>query len=101
VLVSIGLGAAVAALYTGLPFLSFIGLHKEWAFGLSALVLALAAFALFRPGRACPADPQLAKACQSADKWNKRLFLASVSIWSAGFFAAFLLLPLWQWLGFL
>jgi hypothetical protein len=101
VLVSLGLGAAAAAFYTGLPFLSFVALHKEWAFGLSALVLALAAFALFRPGRVCPADSKLTRACRSADKWNRRLFFASISIWSAGFFAAYLLLPLWQWLGFL
>lgn len=98
VLVTLGFGAVVAALYGNLPFLTFMGLHKEWTFALTALILALAAWALFRPGRACPADPELARACESADKWNRRLFFASLALWGIGFFAAYFLLPLALWL---
>ncbi|GER08423.1 hypothetical protein GCM10007972_26660 [Iodidimonas muriae] len=99
VLVSLGLGATVASLYSTVPFLSSLGLHKEWTFALTALVLLAAAWALFRPGRACPADPDLAKACQSADKWNRRLFFGSVALWGISFFTAYLLLPIALWLG--
>lgn len=99
VLVSLGMGAAVAALYSNLPFLTFLGLHKEWVFVITALILALAAWVLYRPGRACPADPELAKACASAHKWNIRLFWISVLVWCVGFFAAYLLLPVTEWLG--
>lgn len=94
VLVSLGMGAAVAALYGSMPFLTFLGMHKAWVFVLTAAILVLAAWALFRPGRACPADPVLAEACATAHKWNVRLFWASVVVWSIGFFAAYLLLPL-------
>lgn len=98
VLVGLGFGAAVAVMYAGLPFLTFMGLHKEWTFVLTALILALAAWALFRPGRVCPADPELARACKSADKWNRRLFFVSLAIWGIAFFTAWLLLPLALWL---
>jgi len=100
VLVSLGMGAAVAVLYGNLPFLTFLGLHKEWTFVITALILALAAWALFRPGRSCPADPELAKACASADKWNRRLFWISVAVWGISLFAAYFLLPISEWLGF-
>lgn len=93
-LVSMGLGAAVAALYSNLPFLTFLGLHKDWTFVLTALILAAAVWALFRPGRACPADPELARACQKADRWNRRLLFLSMGLWALGFFAAYLLLPI-------
>lgn len=99
VLVGLGMGAVVAALYGNLSFLTFLGLHKGWVFLFSALILAVAAYALFRPGRTCPADPELAKACESADKWNQRLFWVSVAVWLTGFFAAYLLLPVTERLG--
>ncbi len=99
VLVSLGMGAVVASLYGNLPFLTFLGIHKIWTFGITAIILALAAWALYRPGRTCPADPELAKACNSAHKWNIRLFWASVALWCIGFFAAYLLLLVMQWLG--
>ena len=70
VLVSLGFGAAVAA-----------------------------AWALFRPGRACPADPELARACASADQWNRRLLMIAAALWVVSFFTARLLTPLADWLG--
>ena len=94
VLVSLGLGAAVAALYGKLPFLTFLGLHKGWVFLATGLILAIAAWVLFRPHRTCPADPELAKACARADKWNRRLFFVSMMIWLVSLFAAYALLPL-------
>jgi hypothetical protein len=97
ILVSFGMGAVVAALYSNLPFLSFVGIHKEWTFGITALILVFAAWALFHSGRSCPVDPVLAKACASAQKWNKRLFWISAFIWCVGFFTAYLLLPLMEW----
>lgn len=100
VLVSLGFGAAVAATYGSLPFLTFLGVHKEWTFTLSAIVLLAAAWALFRPGRTCPADPELARACEAADRWNRRLLKIGAAIWAISFFAAYLLTPLADYLGF-
>lgn len=100
-LVMLGFGAAVAALYGNLPLLTFLGMHKEWTFVLTAAILIVAAWALFRPGRACPADPELARACESADRWNRRFFGAALAIWLVSLFAAYALLPLAIWLGYL
>jgi len=80
VLVSLGMGAVVASLYGNLPFLTFIGAHKVWTFGIIAAILSMAACALFRPNRVCSIDPEMAKACNSAHKWNKALF------WCIGFY---------------
>ena len=99
-LVSLGFGAAVAAMHGAAPFLTALGVHKEWTFALSAIVLAAAAFALFRPGRACPADPELARACKAADRWNRRMLSIAAALWGVSFFTAYLLTPLADWLGF-
>ena len=99
VLVSLGMGAIVASLYGNLPFLTFLGIHKLWTFGITAFILAMAACALYRPNRTCPADPELAKACTSAHKWNSHLFWISILLWGISFFAAYLLLPVTRWLG--
>lgn len=99
-LVMLGFGAAVATLYGNLPFLTFLGLHKEWTFVLTAVVMAAATWALYRPGRTCPADPDLARACERADRWNRRLLGASLAIWLVSLFAAYALLPVAIWLGY-
>ena len=96
VLVSLGMGTVVASLYGHLPFLTFIGMHKTGTFGITAFILALAAWALYRLNRACPVDHALAQACASARKWNVLLFWVSVAVWCIGFFAAYALLPFTQ-----
>lgn len=93
-LVSLGFGAAVVSLTTALPFLIVLSQHKILVFGFSAAMLTLSGWLLYRPGRACPADPVLAAKCDAADRWNKRLLIASAIIWTIGFVAAYLSLPL-------
>lgn len=95
-LVTLGLGAASAALFSNLPFLSVLALHKGWLFATSGALLAVAGWALFRPGRACPADPALAEKCARAHRWNVGLFGASALIWAIGFAAAYMALPVYN-----
>lgn len=95
-LVAIGLGAVSAALFSNLPFLAVLAGNKFWLFTVSGVLLGAAAWALFRPGRACPADPMLAEKCDAAHRWNTRLFAVSVAIWVIGFAAAYLSLPLYN-----
>jgi len=97
-LVSVGLGAVSASLFASLPFLVTLAQYKAWMFAGSGGVLLLAAWLLFRPGRACPADPDLAEQCEKAHRWNKRFYWVSVGIWVAGFGAAYLALPIYLWL---
>ena len=55
--------------------------------------------ALYRPGQACPADPELAAQCEKIRRWNSRFFRISVGIWLAGFGSAYLALPIYLWAG--
>ena len=96
--VTLGFGASWAALYSSVPAIGFVALHKMWFFVGSAVLILFAAGLAFRPGQTCPSDPQLAAACTSARKWNRRLILLSALIWFTGFSAAFLALPLMEWL---
>lgn len=98
-LVTVGLGATVASITSALPWLVALGRFKMWTFMLSGAVLASTAWWIYRPGRACPADPQLAALCLRADRWNRVIFWAAVVLYAIGFFAAYLLLPLRQLIG--
>lgn len=97
-LVSLGLGAVSASLFANLPFLVTLAQYKAWMFAGSGGVLLLAAWLLFRSGRVCPADPDLAEQCEKAHRWNTRLYWVSVGIWVAGLGAAYLALPVYLWL---
>ncbi len=98
ILVTVGLGAVSAAMFSNLPFLVDLARNKVWFFSGSFIVLALAAWVLYRPGRTCPADPVLAEKCTAADRWNRRLLWGSGSIWLVGFAFAYLALPLLEWI---
>ncbi len=96
--VMLGLGATVAAISSSVPFFVTLSLHKGWVFAASAMLLAASGWRLFRSGRECPAEPQLAALCDRTLRWNRRVFRASLAIWGVGFFAAYLALPLRIWL---
>ena len=99
-LVTLGMGTTVVAMTSTFPFLITLSLHKGWVFAGSGLMLALSGWLMFRPGRACPADLELGRVCNKTQMWNRRIYWTSMVIWSIGFFAAFLTLPLRMWLGF-
>ena len=90
-LVSLGMGAVVASMASNAPWLITLSMYKGWMFTLSGVLIALSAWAVYRPGRACPADPELAAACERADRWNRRFIWFSGLMWCVGFFAAFVL----------
>jgi len=86
ILVTLGMGAAVASLTSAFPFLITLSQHKTWG------------WLIHRPGRSCPTDPRLQHACTRSQRWNRRIYWTSVIIWAIGFFAAYLALPLRIWL---
>jgi hypothetical protein len=91
-LVSLGLGAVAASLYGDyFPWLQWFGRNEAITFGVTALILFIAGWTLYRPGRTCPADTELAALCNKAHRWNVRFYWGSVLIWCIGFTAAFLL----------
>ena len=98
IFVTLGMGASVAAMTSTFPFLITLSEYKIWVFLFSGLMLLVSGWLMFRSGRACPADDKLGRACSTAHKWNKRIYWSSAAIWSIGFFAAFLALPIRIWL---
>ncbi len=98
-LVSLGLGAASASLFASFPFLVTLAQYKTWMFLGSAVVLALTGWLLYRSGRACPADPELAEQCEKAHRWNLQFFWVAAAVWMVGVAAAYLALPIYLWLG--
>lgn len=97
VLVMLGLGSTVAAITFKLPFLVVLSGYHNWMFSISALLLGGAVWFVWSRNE-CPADPELAAACERANKWSKRILLLAVAIWVTGAFSAYLMLPLRQWL---
>ena len=95
-LVSLGFGAVVANLNYNIPGLVFLAEYKFWTLGLSALLMLILAWVIWRPIQNCPVDPALASICQKSKQWNKRLFKISIAIWLIGIFFSVLLLPLRQ-----
>ena len=89
-LVSFGLGATVATMASSAPWLITLSQYKGWMFFISGLLIALAIWAVYRPGRSCPTDPELAAACERADIWNRRFILFSLGMWCVGFLAAYI-----------
>ena len=97
-LVSLGLGAVSAALFANLPVLMSLAKYKAWMFGATGGLLALTAWLLYRSGRTCPADPELADHCENIRRWNIRFYWTSVAVWLIGFGTAYLALPIYLWL---
>lgn len=98
-LVTLGLGATVAAMTSAFPWLILLSKHKVWIFAFSGVLLLVSGWLLLRPGRNCPTDPELAALCTRAERWNRRIYWISVTIWGLGFLAAYVALPVRIWLG--
>lgn len=97
-LVTLGLGSAMITLTTRLPILVALSDHKLGVFAVSAVMLVLSGWLLYRPKRSCPADPKLAVLCNRLQRWNRGLYALSVVVWLIGFFAAFVAVHLYQWM---
>jgi len=97
-LVTLGMGATVASLVSGIPFLVTLSEQKGWVFAISAALLSLTAWMVYRPGQSCPTEPKLAELCSQTQVWNRRILWFSMALWWLGFFAAFGALPLQIWL---
>ncbi len=98
-LVSLGFGSVVAAMFNTIPGLAFLAGNKIWMFGISGLLIAAASYMVFVRPQACPANKALAEQCMSAKVWNKRLLVASAIIWSIGFFSSYIFPYLIEYFG--
>lgn len=90
-LVTLGMGAALAGLVSSAPWLVVLSDHKEVVFAVAGIMLALAGVMQWQSRNApCPADPLKAKACISLRKISRYILIAAVAIYLTGFFFAFL-----------
>ena len=98
-LVSLGFGAVVAALTSNFPILITLAEYEPWMFVISGVLLSVVAWVIWKRPQLCPSDPQLAQRCARSRVWNRRIFWTATSIWLIGFTAAFLLLPIRNFIG--
>ncbi len=90
-LVTLGMGVALAGFIGTVPWITGISEYKEWVFTGAGSMLALSAFMQWRARYAsCPADPAKAKACMRLRKISVGILTFSILIYLIGFFFAFL-----------
>ncbi len=89
-LVTLGMGSAVASLVSALPWLATLSEYKAFTFSATALILAY-----------CFLRLRQVDYCELADqrrlKWQRALLLTSTGIFLVSVFAAYALLPLTLW----
>lgn len=90
-LVTLGMGAALAGLVGSAPWITVISDYKGIVFAGAGILLALAAMMQWHARHApCPADPAKAKACLRLRRVSWGILAVSVVIYLIGFFFAFL-----------
>lgn len=92
VLVSLGAGAALAALVSAVPQLVWLSEHKLAVFGIAALLLLISGFALWRARTLpCPVEPDAARSCQRLRRISVVLYSVAAGAWLLGSAFAFVL----------
>jgi hypothetical protein len=90
-LVSLGMGAAMAGLVTAVPQLVWLSEHKNGLFLSGAFLLLAAGLLQWRAKRmSCPIDPGLNEACRETKGWSAPIYWLSVGIFGVGFFFAYI-----------
>jgi len=89
-LVALGAGAALSSLVSVFPQIVWLSEHKEALFGVAGVALAFAGWLQWRNRTApCPVDPGLRDACLRTRRVSLRVYLASVAVYAAGGWFAF------------
>ena len=98
VLVLLGMGTAVASLLSAAPWLVSLSRHKIWTFSIAGTLIACSFVMTYviaprlREGEACDADDPTT--CGEVSKLSRVLLWSSAVIYSGGFFVAYLLGPI-------
>lgn len=98
VLVLLGMGTAVASLLSAAPWLVSLSRHKIWTFSIAGTLIAcsfLMTYAIaprLREGETCGTDDPAT--CEEVSKLSRALLWGSAIVYSAGFFVAYLLGPM-------
>lgn len=90
-LVTIGMGAAVAGLIGTAPWITAVSDYKEALFAVGAVLIIVSAYLQWQARLApCPADPLKAKACNRLRKISWIILGIAALLYVVGFFFAFI-----------
>ena len=90
-LVTLGMGAALAGFISVAPWITAISKYKVAIFFVAGILLALSSYFLWVNRNApCPVDEKQAKACMFLRKFSLYIIIVSIIIYIVGFFFAFL-----------
>ena len=90
-LVTLGMGAALAGFVGAVPWITALSEYKAYVFAFAGIMLLFATIMQWRARNApCPADPLKAKACMRLRKVSWVILIFSIIVYLVGFFFAFL-----------
>jgi len=90
-LVTLGMGAALAGFVGAVPWITVVSEQKVYVFAGAGVMLALSTLMQWRARNApCPVDPLKAKACMRLRKASWTILIFSIIVYLVGFFFAFL-----------
>jgi hypothetical protein len=91
-LVALGAGATLAGIVTAVPQLIWLSTHKALVFGTAGALLAVSGVSLWRARvLPCPADPHLARSCQTLRRLSWSLYGIATVCFAFGAAFAFVL----------
>jgi mercuric ion transport protein len=102
VLVLLGMGTAVASLLSAAPWLVSLSRHKIWTFSIAGTLIATSFVMTYvvaprlQRGDVCAADDPTT--CGEVSKLSRAVLWGSALIWSGGFFVAYLLGPILEYM---
>ena len=95
VVATIAGGAAVSSRLSAFPFLIPLSMNKEWIFGVSAILIAINGYMVFKPNQEVACDVEVGEdGCEVTGRFNKRMFYISASVLAIGAFFAYALVPI-------
>ena len=95
VVATIAGGAAVSSMLSAFPFLIPLSMNKGWIFGVSAILIAINGYMVFKPNQEVACDVDAGEdACEVTGRFNKRMFYISASVLVMGAFFAYALVPI-------
>ena len=88
-LVSVGLGATLAGLFSNMPWITKLSDYKAIIFTVSGLLLLVAAFVQYLSRNSCPADPAKGRICMKLKKVNIIVLAIAAIFYFVGLFFAY------------
>jgi mercuric ion transport protein len=95
VVATIAGGAAVSSMLSAFPFLIPLSMNKGWIFGVSAILIAINGYMVFKPNQEVACDVEAGEdGCEVTGRFNKQMFYISASVLVMGAFFAYALVPI-------